>query len=59
MWNTLSPYYSYDFVGKQVAKQADNNADVGVWRKRMPACNGLDRDCNIISHENEQTSTWS
>jgi len=25
----------------------------------MPFCNREDRDCNIISRENGQTSTWS
>ena len=40
-------------------KIIDNIAGKGCWKKQMPFCNDMDTDCNIIWHENEQTSNGS
>ncbi len=37
----------------------DTRIGIGLRRKRMPPCNGVDRGCNITPRENGQTSLWS
>jgi len=43
-------------MGKQTVRKAYGSAGKGIWKKRMPFCNGTDRDFNVISRENGQTS---
>ena len=45
--------------GKRAARQADGDVGMGLWKKRMPVCNGSDRGFNVTPPEREQTSTWS
>jgi len=54
--NTVNPYFS-PFWGKRAVRQAERSAGRGLWRKRMPLCNGADRDLNVIPCESRQTST--
>lgn len=55
--NTVSPYFSCLLIGKQAVRQAEWNADIGLWKKRMPFHNRMDRDLNVIPCESKQTST--
>ena len=56
-WNVETPYCS--LRGQQAAKSAYGGAGIGTRKKRMPLCNGTDRDCNIILRESVQTSSRS
>ena len=56
-WNVETPYRS--LRGQQAARPAYGGAGTGWRRKRMPACNGLDRSCNITPRESGQTFSWS
>lgn len=42
MRNLANPYLSRK--GKQPARVADRGVGRGVWKKRMPACSGPDKD---------------
>ena len=42
MRNLLNPYLSRK--GKQPAREADGGVGRGEWKKRMPVCNGPDKD---------------
>jgi hypothetical protein len=55
--NTVSPYFSCLRTGKSAVRQTERSAGIGLWRKRMPSCNGMDRDLNVIPCESRQTST--
>jgi len=55
--NTVSPYFFCLRTGKRAVRQAEWSAGIGLWKKRMPLCNGLDRDLNVIPCESRQTST--
>ncbi len=44
---------------RQTVRNADEYAGKGKWKKRMPFCNGTDRNSRFVSPEREQTSTWS
>jgi hypothetical protein len=46
-WNVETPYRS--LLGQQPARAAHGGAGTGWRRKRMPACNGTDRSCDIYS----------
>jgi hypothetical protein len=45
-------------LGKQAARQADRTVGKGGWKKRRPACNGLDRGSSFAPRESGQTSIW-
>jgi len=55
--NTVIPYFFCFRADKRTARQAEWSAGKGLWKKRMPFCNGLDRDLNVIPCESRQTST--
>ncbi|MCI0563930.1 MAG: hypothetical protein MN733_36105 [Nitrososphaera sp.] len=60
MQNVVSPYFPQQ--GKRAARQADEGAGKGGWKKQKPPCNEEDRDCvnnNIIPRESGQNSIWS
>jgi len=42
MRNLVNPYLSHK--GKRPVRGADSGVGRGEWKKRMPACNGLDKD---------------
>jgi hypothetical protein len=41
-WNVVSPHVSRK--GKRTVRGAERRGGMGRWRKRMPLCNGADRD---------------
>ena len=55
--NMVSPYIRRN--ARQTVRNADEYAGKGKWKKRMPFCNGTDRNSRFVSPEREQTSTWS
>lgn len=55
--NTVNPYFSCLLTGKRAVRQAERSAGKGLWKKRRPLCNGVDRDLNVILCESRQTST--
>ncbi len=42
MRNLVNPYLSRK--GKRLARGADRGVGRGIWKKRMPVCNRLDKD---------------
>ena len=44
-------------TGKLIARTAERSAGKGLWKKRMPPCNAVDRGLNVTPRENGQTST--
>jgi len=55
--NTVNPYFFCRQAGKRTVRRAEWSAGKGLWKKRMPFCNGMDRDLNVILCESRQTST--
>ncbi|WP_175285343.1 MULTISPECIES: hypothetical protein [unclassified Bacteroides] len=44
-------------MGKQIVRAAERDAGKGLWRKRMPRCNVMDKGSNVTLRESVQTST--
>jgi hypothetical protein len=53
------PVSSPGTLGKQTARNAEEDAGKGKRKKRMPPCNRADRGLNVTPRESGQTSLWS
>jgi hypothetical protein len=56
--NMVSLYLSGLRTGKPTARKAERGAGIGVWKKRTPFRNGMDRGFKVTSRESGQTSAW-
>ncbi|MCS3094378.1 hypothetical protein PO073_09540 [Bacteroides thetaiotaomicron] len=45
------------WMGESIVRAAERGAGKGLWRKRMPRCNIVDRSFNVTPRESGQTST--
>jgi len=53
------PVSSPGALGKQTARNAEEDAGKGKRKKRMQPCNRADRGLNVTPRESGQTSLWS
>ncbi|MFK2570328.1 hypothetical protein ACIXR0_09885 [Bacteroides fragilis] len=44
-------------MGKPIVRTAEWDAGKGLWRKRTPWCNAMDKGFNVTLRESGQTST--